>query len=300
MSKITLCNEDCLNTMQRIAEHSPNSVDMVLTSPPYNINRQVGGRGGIKDRGYDVYVDRKTPLDYIDWCCEVFKMFNRLLVPNGVVLWNVSYGSDSCRGLESSTTMWICLAEIIKQTNFMIADKIVWKKSSAYLNNVSPNKLTRIVEDIFVFCRKDEYKSYYRNNEVSSVRDNGQVMYKPILNFVEAKNNDGACSLNKATFSTELCRWLLGVYAKPNAVVYDPFMGTGTTSVACCQLGLNCIGSEISKEQVIYSLKRLGVPDKDIVHKDDGIYSFSDVHCKLGDGCRGNSTIVDGGLFSIV
>lgn len=66
VSKITLCNEDCLNTMQRIVKHSPNSVDMVLTSPHYNINRQVGGRGGIKDQGYDVYVDQKAPSDYIE------------------------------------------------------------------------------------------------------------------------------------------------------------------------------------------------------------------------------------------
>lgn len=299
MSKITLCNEDCLNTMQRIAKHSPNSVDMVLTSPPYNITRQVVGRGGVRDRGYDVYVDQRTPSDYIEWCCEIFKMFDRLLVSNGVVLWNVSYGSDSSQGIECSSTVWTCLAEIIKQTDFMVADKIAWKKSSAYLNNVSPNKLTRIVEDIFVFCRKDEYKTYYRNNEISSIRDNGQVMYKPIFNFVEAKNNDGACNLNKATFSTELCRWLLGVYAKPNAVVYDPFMGTGTTSVACCQLGLNCIGSEISEKQVRYSLDRLGVLDKDIVQESDGIYSFSDVHCNL---CRHHrmDSVVSNGLFDIV
>ena len=41
------------------------------------------------------------------------------------------------------------------------------------------------------------------------------------------------------------------------SIVYDPFIGTGTTAVACKRLGLDCVGSEISKEQVEFSLERL-------------------------------------------
>ena len=42
-----------------------------------------------------------------------------------------------------------------------------------------------------------------------------------------------------------------------NNIVYDPFMGTGTTAVACKRLGINCFGSEISKDQVDFSYERL-------------------------------------------
>jgi DNA modification methylase len=50
---------------------------------------------------------------------------------------------------------------------------------------------------------------------------------------------------------------LLNIYAKPNAIVYDNFNGTGTTGVACIKLGLNYIGSELSEEQCKFSIERL-------------------------------------------
>ena len=83
-------------------------------------------------------------------------------------------------------------------------------------------------------------------------------MYENIYNFIEAKNNDGSCPFNKATFSSELCEKLLDIYAMyDDTVVYDPFMGTGTTAVACKRMGFKCIGSEISENQVEWANKRL-------------------------------------------
>lgn len=63
--------------------------------------------------------------------------------------------------------------------------------------------------------------------------------------------------LNKSTFSTELCIQLLALYTKKEDVVFDPFMGTGTTAVACKMLERCYIGSEISKEQVEYAKNRV-------------------------------------------
>ena len=62
---------------------------------------------------------------------------------------------------------------------------------------------------------------------------------------------------NKATFSSELCEKLLSIYAKPGSVVYDPFMGSGTTAVACMKMGFDCIGSEISAAHCEYARNRL-------------------------------------------
>ena len=76
-------------------------------------------------------------------------------------------------------------------------------------------------------------------------------------NFIEAKNNDGACKLNKATYSSDLCIGLLSLYGKEGCTVYDPFNGTGTTGVACKKLDMNYFGSEISEAQVEYSIDRI-------------------------------------------
>ena len=86
-----------------------------------------------------------------------------------------------------------------------------------------------------------------------------QPFYSVLYNFIEADNNDFANDLNKATFSTEFVIKLLEMYGKRNEdfVVYDSFMGTGTTAVACKMYGVSCFGSEISKNQCEYAENRL-------------------------------------------
>ena len=63
--------------------------------------------------------------------------------------------------------------------------------------------------------------------------------------------------MNKATYSTELCNKLLKIYAPEKGLIYDPFMGTGTTAAAAKELGLDYIGSEISPKQTEFANNRL-------------------------------------------
>lgn len=79
-----------------------------------------------------------------------------------------------------------------------------------------------------------------------------------MYNYIEASNNDGVNPLNKATFSTELIRKLLDMYiCDSDSIVYDCFMGTGTTAYACKSKKLDYVGSEISEAQVEYANQRL-------------------------------------------
>jgi site-specific DNA-methyltransferase (adenine-specific)/modification methylase len=100
-------------------------------------------------------------------------------------------------------------------------------------------------------------KTFNCYKKVSKVSPKGQKYYEIVDNFIYAKNNDETTDLNKATYSSEFCVKLLNVYSKEGDVVYDPFMGTGTTGVACKMIGRNFIGSEISKSQVEHSMKRI-------------------------------------------
>ena len=257
MSIVKFVQDDCLDFMNMLSEKN-RKVDIILTSPPYNTSRPSSERSMQNYEGrYKVYNDLRTGEEYCDWCIDIFNHIDKILKPNGVVLWNVSYGTDATINTEGIGLMWNSISDIIRHTNFTVADKIVWKKKSALPNNVSPNKLTRICEEVFVFCRKNEYKTFHANKEVSKIGKNGQQFYKVIYNFIEAPNNDGSTSLNKATYSSNLCVQLLNIYAPKNGLVYDPFMGTGTTGIACEILNLNCIGTEIDAEQVEYSKERL-------------------------------------------
>lgn len=256
---IKIYNEDCFETMKNLNE---GQIDIVLTSPPYNTGRKFSNVRGLEENEcrYDVHIDSLSSDNYCKWCVDIFNEFERILSKDGVILWNVSYGNDVTGNKDSIGLVWLSIAEIIRNTPFTVADRIVWKKKSALPNNTSKNKLTRICEDVFVFCRKTEIKTFNCNKAVTSTNTKGQNYYANVFNFVEAKNNDGSCPYNKATYSSELCEKLLDMYAVyEDSWVYDPFMGSGTTALACKNMGFNCVGSEISENQVKWANERLAM-----------------------------------------
>lgn len=259
MSKIYYECCDCFDFMNRMVDKN-FKVDLILTSPPYNTGKK-GTKESSRDNydaRYDIHLDVMTATEYRDWCVKIFNKFDDILAKNGVVLWQVSYGTNISGNQDSIGLMWNVLSDIIDRTNFTIADRIVWKKRSALPNNTSSNKLTRITEDVYVFCRKLEFQTFNANKGIASINERTQQkFYNNIFNFIEAKNNDGACKLNKATYSSELCEKLLAIYATNDTIVYDPFMGTGTTGIACYKMGIDCFGSELSEAQVAYSKERL-------------------------------------------
>lgn len=246
MNNLELNKIYCESNLETMSRMPDGFIDLVLTSPPYNIIRP-----NSTDRGYDLYKDGMSNEDYIEWTLSMFKEFNRVLKKDSIVLYNMSYGS------ENTILMSLLIADVIRKSDFTLADIIVWKKKSATPNNVSHNKMTRIVEFVYVFCRKDELNTFNCNKKVLSKRETGQLIYENVFNFISAPNNDSSVDINKATFSSEFVRKLLSMYAKPNSLVYDPFMGTGTTAKACIIDRHSFIGSEISQGQVDYSLKRL-------------------------------------------
>ena len=234
-------NMDCVEGLKQMVTDG-NIVDCILTSPPYNIIRP-----NQNDRGYDLYNDGMSNDEYCDWIVSLFNLFDHILNKDGKIIWNMSYGS------ENTECMNLTIADILRKTNFTLADILVWKKSSAYPNDMSKNKLTRICEFIYVFCRRSEFNTFNTNKRVTSVRPTGQNNYENIFNIFEAANNDVATNLNKATFSTDFVTKLLEIYCNKAETVLDPFMGTGTTAVACKRRGNKYIGFELSDKQCEYA-----------------------------------------------
>jgi len=231
-------------------EELQNKVDLILTSPPYNTSRV--GAGNPYNSRYDEYKDKITDDEYIDWTIQLFNGFDKVLKENGSVLYNMSYSS------ENTHLMWLVVADIIRRTNFTTADCVIWKKGHAIPNNRSKNKLTRIIEYVFVFVRKNELKTFNANKKVKSrIEKTGQANYENVVNFIEAKNNDGSNKLNKATFSTDLVVKLMDLYGTVDGLVYDPFMGVGTTANGALAFGMEYVGSELSEKQVEFSEEKL-------------------------------------------
>lgn len=241
-------NEDCFVTMSNMRD---NFVDIVMTSPPYNMTSR---KGGISDTGrYDTYEDWKETEDYVGFTINLFREFDRVVKQNGVVLYNFSYS------IENPTLPYILVNEIASKTNWGLADTIIWKKSAGLPFPANERRLSRNWEFVWVFVRKDEINTFNCNKGVKSVSEKtGQKYYNVYYNFIEAKNNDGKThGLNQATYSTDLCRKLFEIYADEGYIVYDPFMGTGTTANACILSDLYFIGSEMSEKQCEYANQRI-------------------------------------------
>lgn len=248
---------DCLDVISKL----PHVYGLIITSPPYNIGKNTSKNKNARsnaranyDFRYDTELNPMTADEYADWTVKVFNALDKVLDKDGVIIYNLSYGVDIKNDIGST---WITIAEIIRRTNFTVADKIAWKKKTALPCNTSANKLTRIVEDVFVFCRKDEYQTFNSAKEIKSVSKTGQKFYTCLYNFIEAKNNDGRNPLNKATYSVELVKNLLDMYYLEGRVL-DPFGGSGTTELACKERYIDCDSVEISEEQCEYARQRLG------------------------------------------
>lgn len=240
-------NENCLTTMDNLDNQS---IDLIITSPPYNMTKRKGGYAD-KEKRYDNYNDWKSEKEYIDWTIDIFNSYDKVLKNNRVILYNFSYS------IENPALPYKIASAIINNTNFTIADTIIWKKSNAIPHPASYNRLNRIIEFIWVFCRKDELKTFNMFKKITKTGKNGQNYYEIVDNFIDAKNNDGSTKLNKATFSSELISKLIRLYGKKGDIIYDNFMGTGTTGLAAKMMGCYYIGSEISKEQCDYSNERI-------------------------------------------
>lgn len=234
---IDLLHGGCLELMKTIESES---VDNIITSPPYNL----GGKRKdcYYDNGYN-HIDNLTESEYLDVRVEEFKEFQRVLNRNGVILYNISYHN------ENPILPTLLMSNIHQQTDFTIADIIVWKKPHSIPFQTSPTKLSRLCELIYVIVNKSSLHTFKTNKEVSSVNPKTkQKFYKNYTNLVEAKNNDGYKSSHKATFSQELVSKLLNIYVNKGSTVLDPFMGIGTTGLACIEHQCDFIGIEILEE----------------------------------------------------
>lgn len=241
-------NEDCIETMKKISE---KSIDLVITSPPYNTC--VKRRGGPSDIGkYDIYNDNKSEEEYINWTVDIFNGYDRIIKENRVVLYNFGYSIDN------PSLPYKLVSGIVNNTNWDVVDTILWKKSNAMPHPASYNRLNRVYEFVLVFARKNEVKTFKMNKKINSVSEKtGQKYYDIVDNLIYAKNNDGVNELNKATFSTELVTKLIEMYGFEDDLIYDSFMGIGTTALGSIEKNCNFIGSEISKDQCNFANSKI-------------------------------------------
>lgn len=231
-------NESCLNTLARMSD---DSVDLVITSPPYNMNlrirdgkycsRQITKEFSTK---YDGFSDNMPIAEYFDFHLRVIK---ELLRVAPIVFYNVQIVTGSKRAV----------FKLLGELNEYVKDIIVWDKENAQ-PAMSEGVLNRQYELIIVFAKRDAIsrKFNYCNFERGTLNDVWRI-----------KRGKKVTNLHGATFPEELVEKILINFSRERDVVYDPFMGTGTTAVVCKKMNRRFIGSEIITSYVEVAKERL-------------------------------------------
>lgn len=234
---------DTVETMKKIKD---KSINLILTSPPYlaSLRKDNHKYPGAKD----LIKDNQPVKEYISWLIDVFKEYERILTDDGVIVFNYSYTTFN------PSLPYLLINEVFENTSLEIYDTAAWKKKSCVPLSGHPNRLTRIVEMVYIFAKTPNFTT---NKIVSSLSKTGQKYFNTYYNFIEAKNNDGKVEGHEATFSTEFANYFIDLYSKPNDIVLDNFSGTGTTPYASSKMGRQYIGIDLVEDYCEYAKERL-------------------------------------------
>jgi len=262
----TIYVEDCIKFMLQLDK---KVFDVIVTSPPYNLNKK-----------YSDYKDNKERQQYLNWMNEVAKLSSKILKDDGSFFLNFgSKPSDPWLPFDiakefsaffhlQNVSHWIKHISINKdagtKNNILNGDISFGHfkpiNTNTYLNQCHEyifhfTKTGKVQLDKLAIGVPYQHKSNVtRWKEKKDMRDRGNVW------FIKYENKQGAVrpEVHPTVFPVKLpylCIKLHG--AKKDTLVYDPFMGIGTTGVACMLLGVNFIGTEIDEKYVKIAKERI-------------------------------------------
>lgn len=236
-------NENCLDTMAKMTD---GFIDLTVTSPPYDNLRQYNGYS----------------FDFESIAKELY----RVTKDGGVVVWVV--GDATANGSESGTSFRQAL--YFMECGFKLHDTMIYKK----LNYVplTHNRYEQEWEYMFVFskgkpktfnpiktaCKYAGEKTWgnpkvYKTNSSELTDIEGYVISDEkikgnIFEYRTGSTTSSAKIKHPAPFPEQLAADHIHSWSNKGDLIYDPFMGSGTTGVVAHKLDRNYIGSEISEE----------------------------------------------------
>ena len=230
--------------------------DMVFTSPPYNGNTSVGfkqnKKGGMKTTTLydDNKSDNKTKDEYIQFNADVFNTIKLIAADDLVILYNINYNRNSPD-------------EFIDVVNkgreaFSLVETIIWEKSMAI--SLAGDNLTRIFEFIFLFFNGEDKPKMNKTHTNECVK-----------NLWKISNVGANHEIHKACFPVKLVEQGINLYAKDSAILYDPFLGSGSTMVAAHQLNRKCYGMELDSKYAEVIVRRMIKLDNSLTIKRNGV-----------------------------
>lgn len=252
-----------------------NSVDLIVTSPPY-ADRRMNTYGGIK------------PENYVEWFLEISEELIRVLKPDGTFILNIKEKAEN--GERHTYVLELILA--LREQGWLWTEEFIWHKKNSY-----PGKWPNRFRDSWERClqfNKNRHFNMYQEEVMVPVGDWANSRLKNLSNTDKtrdkAKNGSGfgknvsnwidrelvyptnvlhfaTVCYNKnhsAAFPEELPEWFIKLFTKEFDTVLDPFMGSGTTLKVAKRMRRNSIGIDIMTEYVEMAKSEI-IPEKELV-----------------------------------
>ena len=237
----------CGDAVALMNQMPAESIDLIVTSPPYNLRNSTGGgmrngSGGLWENaqllnGYaGAQTDDMPEADYIAWQRTCLTAMMRLLPEHGAIFYNHKWRVQD--GLLQDRH------DIV--TGFPVRQIIIWQRAGGI--NFNLKYFLPTYEVIYLICKKKFRLTSKDPQHPKKACGVGDIWYIP-----QELNN-----AHPAPFPVELPKRC--IEATDAKVVLDPFMGSGTTALAAQVLGVDWIGMDVSEEYCQMARHRLGMP----------------------------------------
>ncbi len=226
----------CGNTVDVMKQIPDGCIDLVVTSPPYNLKNSTGngmkdGRGGkwanaALMSGYSHYNDNMPHDEYVKWQRECLAEMFRIIPDNGAIFYNHKWRVQA--GLLQDRS------DIV--SDFPVRQIIIWKRKGGF--NFNSGYFLPTYEVIYLIA-KPKFRLAKKSNA-----------HGDIWEFTQESKN-----LHPAPYPVALIERIIS--SSTARTVLDPFMGSGTTALAAKNLGINYVGIDISPDYCEMAIKRL-------------------------------------------
>jgi site-specific DNA-methyltransferase (adenine-specific)/modification methylase len=224
-----LVNDDCIKYMQSIPD---GCIDLILTDPPYNIAQYSTGNIALKGR---------TALnnDIAEWDNIPFEPnklltdFKRILKPDGNIFAFTSYNLIG---------KW----HEVFDPEFDTFQFFIWHKTNP-VPKIYKNGFLNSCEIIICMWNKGHKWNFTKQNEMHNFFESPICMSPERLKHPKHPTQK----------PVKLLKHIISIASNPNDIVFDPFMGVGSTGVAAKQLNRRFLGCEIDNEYFEAAVKRI-------------------------------------------
>ena len=254
-----------------------NSVDLIITSPPYGDNRKRTYEGPKFD-------------DYVEWFLPIAAQLKRVLKQDGSFVLNIKERAD--KGERQTYVLELILA--LKEQGWRWVDEYIWHKKNCFPGKW-PNRFRDAWERCLHFTLSKDFKIFqdsvmvpigdWATSRLENLSEEDHERHEPttqsgfgrkvanwvgrdivyptnVLYLATECSNKG----HSAAFPQELPAWFIKLFTRPGDVVLDPFVGSGTTAIVAINLERHYIGVELNRQYYQVALEAVSEASKRVDH----------------------------------